>query len=62
MWAAIATRPNIAFTMSLLLQFMENPSKAHWEAIKGVFKYLNDRSLTQKDKYDFNTQVNTATF
>jgi hypothetical protein len=40
MWAAIMTRPDIAFAMSLLLQFMENPGKAHWEAIKRVLKYL----------------------
>jgi ATP-binding cassette subfamily B (MDR/TAP) protein 1 len=40
MWAAMATRPDIAFTVSLLLQFMESPGKAHWEAIKRVFKYL----------------------
>jgi hypothetical protein len=25
MWAAVATRPDIAFAMSLLSQFMENP-------------------------------------
>jgi hypothetical protein len=40
MWAAIATRPDIAFTVSLLSQFMENPGEAHWEAINSVFKYL----------------------
>jgi hypothetical protein len=29
MWAAITTRPDIAFTVSLLSQFMENPGEAH---------------------------------
>jgi hypothetical protein len=40
MWAAVVTRPDIAFAVSLLSQFMENPGKTHWEAIKRVFKYL----------------------
>jgi hypothetical protein len=34
MWAAMATRLDIAFTVSLLSQFMESPGQAHWEAIK----------------------------
>jgi hypothetical protein len=40
MWAVIATQPDIAFTISLLLQFMENPGEVHWETIKRVFRYL----------------------
>jgi hypothetical protein len=40
MWAAVATRPDIAFAVSLLSQFMENPGRIHWEAIKRVFRYL----------------------
>jgi hypothetical protein len=39
MWAAIMTRLDIAFAISLLSQFMESPGEAHWEAIKRVFKY-----------------------
>jgi hypothetical protein len=34
MWAAIATRPDIAFAVSLVSQFMDNPGEVHWEAIK----------------------------
>jgi hypothetical protein len=45
MWAAITTRPDIAFTVSLLSQFMENPGEAHWEAIKRVLKYLKETKI-----------------
>jgi hypothetical protein len=40
MWAAVATRPDIAFAVSLLSQFLENPGGTHWTAVKCVFKYL----------------------
>ena len=33
-YCAVVTRPDIAFPVSLLAQFMENPGKIHWEAIK----------------------------
>jgi hypothetical protein len=33
-YCAVATRPDIAFSVSLLAQFMENPGKIHWEAVK----------------------------
>ena len=34
MWAAVATQPDIAFAVSLLSQFLENPGEAHWNAVK----------------------------
>ena len=34
MYASIATRPNITFTISTLSQFLENPGEVHWEACK----------------------------
>ena len=40
MYAAIATRPDISFAVSTLLQFLENPGEVHWEATKRVFRYL----------------------
>jgi Reverse transcriptase (RNA-dependent DNA polymerase) len=40
MWAAVATQPDIAFSVSLLSQFLENPGGTHWNAVKHVFKYL----------------------
>ena len=41
MWAAVATRPDIAFAVSLLSQFLENPGEIHWKAVKRVMRYLN---------------------
>ena len=40
MWAAVATRPDIAFAVSLLSHFLENPGEMHWNVTKRVFKYL----------------------
>ena len=39
-YCAVATRPDIAFPVSLLAQFMENPGRVHWEAVKRIFCYL----------------------
>jgi hypothetical protein len=40
MYAAIGTRPDIAFATSILAQFAENPGNIHWEGVKRVFRYL----------------------
>lgn len=40
MYAAMGTRPDIAFTVSTLAQFSQNPGWTHWEAVKRVFRYL----------------------
>lgn len=40
MWAAIGTRPDIAFPVGNLSKFLDNPGIAHWEAAKRVFRYL----------------------
>jgi hypothetical protein len=40
MYAAVATRPDIAFTVSILSQFLETPSQLHWQAVKRIFCYL----------------------
>jgi hypothetical protein len=39
--AAVATHPNISFTVSALSQFLENPGQLHWEAMKCVLHYLS---------------------
>ena len=39
-YCAVATWPDIAFAVSLLAQFMENPGGTHWEAVKQIFCYL----------------------
>lgn len=40
MYAAMGTRPDIAFATSTVAQFAENPGWSHWEAVKRIFRYL----------------------
>jgi hypothetical protein len=40
MYLAIGTRPDIAFTVSTVTQFSAEPGKAHWEAVKRIYRYL----------------------
>src|SRR5271156_1390965 len=39
-WLAVASRPDIAFVVGQLAQFLENPGRVHWEAAKQVMRYL----------------------
>ncbi|MCO5591482.1 hypothetical protein L7F22_045466 [Adiantum nelumboides] len=41
MYAMVATRPDIAFAVGVVNGFMSNLGKKHWEAVKGVLRYLN---------------------
>jgi len=43
MYAATATRPDIAFTILALTQFTHRPTRSHWEATKHVFRYLKGK-------------------
>lgn len=40
MYAAQLTRPDICFALCLLSRFNKNFGKAHWNAVKRVFRYL----------------------
>jgi len=40
MYLAIATRPDIAFAVSMLSCFLNDPGDAHWEVVKCIFRYL----------------------
>lgn len=40
MYLAVGTRPDIAFAVSNLSQFLTNPSLEHWKAAKRVLRYL----------------------
>lgn len=40
MFAAIATRPDIAYATNFLSQFNGKASQKHWNAIKHIFRYL----------------------
>ena len=38
--AAMGTQPDIAFAVSTVAQFSDNPGWPHWEAVKRIFRYL----------------------
>ena len=40
MWLAIATRPDIMYSVTYHSQFLENPTQGHVESLKRVFRYL----------------------
>ena len=40
MYAMVCTRPDLAYAVSIVSRFMHNPGKAHWEAVKWIFRYL----------------------
>jgi hypothetical protein len=53
MYAAVSTRPDIAFSVAILSQFMRNPGRAHWEAVKQILRNLQatkDMRLTLGSK------------
>lgn len=39
-YLATATRPDLAFPISVLSRFNKNPGPAHWEALKRVLRYI----------------------
>jgi hypothetical protein len=39
-WAALATRPDIAFAVATVARFSANPGMVHWNAVKRIFCYL----------------------
>ena len=39
-WAALATRPDIAFAVATVAHFAAKPGPAHWDAVKRIFRYL----------------------
>ena len=38
------TRPNLAYSVSVLSQFMSKPLESHWVAAKSVLRYLSGTS------------------
>ena len=39
-WIAVGSRPDIAFVVGQLVQYLKNPGRVHWEAAKQVMRYL----------------------
>ena len=40
MYAAVGTRPDIAYAVGQVARFSDNPGQPHWEAVKRIFQYL----------------------
>ncbi|KAI0996183.1 Retrovirus-related Pol polyprotein from transposon TNT 1-94 [Podosphaera aphanis] len=40
MFAAVATRPDIAYATNILAQFNGNPPQKYWNGVKNIFRYL----------------------
>jgi hypothetical protein len=41
LWPVMISRPDAAFSVSVLSQFIQNPGRIHWEALQRVIVYLN---------------------
>lgn len=41
MYPMVCSRPDLAYAMSVVSRFMADPGKAHWDALKWVFRYVN---------------------
>ena len=49
MYAAVCTRPDIAFIINRLARYVNDPKQTHWSVLKRVFAYLKgtyDRGIT----------------
>jgi hypothetical protein len=40
LWLVIISRPDAAFAVGILSQFIQNPGPAHWEGVKRLITYL----------------------
>ena len=40
LYIMVATRPDIAYALSVLCKYMSNPGQPHWQAAKRVLRYL----------------------
>jgi hypothetical protein len=52
MYAMVGTRPDLAFSLQYLCQYMQSPSKIHCEFLKHVFNYCKRNSYALTFKRD----------
>ena len=44
MYAIVCTRLDIAYVVGVVSNFLSNPRRLHWEAVKWIMRYLRDTS------------------
>ncbi|MCO5606465.1 hypothetical protein L7F22_060653 [Adiantum nelumboides] len=44
MYAMVATRPDLAHAVGVVSKYMSNSSKRHWDAVRGILRYLRGTS------------------
>lgn len=44
MYSMVCTKPDLAYSVSIVSRFMSNLGKDHWEALKWVLRYLKGTS------------------
>lgn len=40
MYLMVCSRPDLTFSISVLIRFMSNPGETHWEAMKWLLRYI----------------------
>ena len=40
MYAMLSTRPDLAFSVSVVSRYASNPNPSHWQAVKRIFRYI----------------------
>ena len=40
MYAMVCTRPDLAYAVSMVSRFLNQPQKEHWKTVKRIFRYL----------------------
>ena len=40
LWPVVVSRPDMAYAVGVLSQFIQNPGPAHWEGLKRIINYL----------------------
>lgn len=61
MWAQVATRPDIAYALSVLARFQANPGPAHWKAMLHLLAYLKG-TLSYKITYHRGASIDPIGF
>jgi hypothetical protein len=60
MYAAVATRPDIAFDVIRLASFTDNPTICHWTASKHVLRYLKGANILELHIPNLNLRIQKA--